>query len=78
MTTKIPSCGLFQETQAHLLKCPALVQNLKYLKWRTSKLNEKDVYGSTEKQLMIVNIYSDILEVRENLSENEVKWTKET
>jgi hypothetical protein len=30
------------------------------------------VYGSSEKQLIIVNIYSDILEVRENLTEDEV------
>ena len=67
------SCGLFQETQAHPLQCPALVQNLNYLKGKTSTLNESDVYGSTEKQLIIVNIYNDILEVRENLSENEVK-----
>ena len=61
------SCGLFPETQSHLLQCPQLVSRLKYLCDKTSKLNEMDIYGNTEKQKIIVNIYSDLLEVRENL-----------
>ena len=64
------SCGLFQETQGHLLQCPQLVKNLQYLRGRTSKLNENNIYGSIEQQEMIVNIYSDILEVRENLQQS--------
>ena len=61
------SCGLFQETQKHLLQCPQIVPKLGYLCGKTSTLNENFVYGSIEQQQIIVKIYSDILEVRENL-----------
>ena len=61
------SCGLFQETQSHLLQCPKLVPNLQYKQGTTSKPNENFVYGSLEQKKIIVNIYSDILEARENL-----------
>ena len=64
------SCKLFPETQSHLLQCPALVQKLKYLIGKTSKLNEKFVYGNINQQEIIVKIYSDLLEVRENLKES--------
>ena len=60
-------CGLFQETQGHLLQCPPLVKNIKYLKGQTSKLEEKCIYSNIEQRHIIVNIYSDILEERENL-----------
>ena len=61
------SCGLFQETQKHLLQCPQIVPKLGYLCGKTSTLNANFVYGSIEQQQIIVKIYSDILEVRENL-----------
>ena len=61
------SCGISQETQGHLLQCPPLVKNLKYLVGSSSELNENDVYGSLEQQIRIANIYSDILQERENL-----------
>ena len=61
------SCGLFQETQSHLLQCPELVPQLKYLSGKTSTLNENFVYGSIKQQKMIVKIFGDILEIRENL-----------
>ena len=63
------TCGLFQETQQHLLQCPPLVENLQYLKGKTSKLEEQFIYGNIEQQHMIVNIYSNILEERENLQQ---------
>ena len=63
------SCGLFAETQSHLLQCPELVKNLSYIEGRTSTLNENFVYGSLKQQEIIVKIYSDILEVRENLQQ---------
>ena len=63
------SCGLFVETQSHLLQCPELVKNLSYIEGRTSTLNENFVYGSLKQQEMIVKIYSDILDVRENLQQ---------
>ena len=64
------SCGLFRETQGHLLQCPPLVKNLKYLVGKASLLDENHIYGSLEQQVQIVNIFSDILEERE-LKKNE-------
>ena len=61
------SCGLFEENQGHLLQCPPLIRNLKYLTQKASQLNENHIYGNLEQQIQIVNIYSDILEERENL-----------
>ena len=43
-------CRLFPETQSHLLQCPQLVTSLNYLRGKTSKLNEADIYSTTEKQ----------------------------
>ena len=60
------SCGLFQETQSHLLQCPALAPKLNYL-IDNSNLTENDIYGSLEKQEKIVKVFSDLLEIRENL-----------
>ena len=61
------SCGLVPESQSHLLQCPQLVSRLNYLSDKTSNMNELDIYGDTESQKRIVNIYSDILEIREKL-----------
>ena len=62
------SCELVPESQGHLLQCPKLVTKLNYLCGKTSKLNEYDIYSDDiSKQEIIVNIYSDLLEVRENL-----------
>ena len=63
------SCGLFPENQSHLLQCPALVVHLGYLAGETSTLNENYIYGSTEQKRSIVKIFSDILEVRDNLQQ---------
>ena len=61
------SCGLFPESQSHLLQCPQLVSRVSYLVGKTSILDENDIYKDITKQQIIVNIYSDLLEVRENL-----------
>ena len=61
------SCGLFPENQSHLLQCPALVVKLNYLAGKTAKLNENFIYGNQKQQQIIVKIFSDILEVRDNL-----------
>ena len=61
------SCGLYPESQSHILQCPQLVTKVEYLKGNTSRLNENDIYKDIMKQQTIVNIYSDLLEVRENL-----------
>ena len=65
------SCGLFPETQSHLLQCPAIVPQLGYLHGKTSKLNENLVYGNINQQQMNVKIFSDILEVRENVQKEQ-------
>ena len=59
------SCGLEKETQGHLLQCPPLVKNLKYVIGKTSRLEENHIYCDIDKQINIVNIYSDILEQRD-------------
>ena len=66
------SCGLFPETQGHILQCPELTQKLMYLKGKTSKLDENDIYRNIEKQLAITNIYSDILDIRERNNRHEI------
>ena len=65
------SCGLEKETQGHLLQCPPLVKNLKYLIGKTSRLEENHIYCDIEKQINIVNIYSDILEQRDIMRNQE-------
>ena len=65
------SCGLFPETQSHLLQCTEITPKLGYLHGKTSKLNENLVYGNINQQQMIVKIYSDILEVRDNLQQDQ-------
>ena len=64
-------CGLFPETQSHLLQCPAIVPQLGYLHGKTSKLNENLVYGNINQQQINVKIFSDILEVRENVQKEQ-------
>ena len=57
----------YEETQGHLLQCPLLVRNLRYLIDRKQELEENHIYGDIEEQIQIVNVYSDILEQREIL-----------
>ena len=60
-------CNLAEETQSHLLQCEQLVSKLQYLKEDKTNLNEMYIYGNLEQQEIIVRIYSDILEARDNL-----------
>ena len=61
------TCKLFPEFQSHLLQCPEIVTKLNYLDLKTSTINENMIYSDLQKQEIIVNIYSDILEIRKNL-----------
>ena len=61
------TCGLFTETQSHLLQCPAIVVHLPYLVGKASELEEKHIYGNCKQQKIIVKIFTDIIEIRENL-----------
>ena len=65
------SCGLFPETQHHLLQCPELVNSLKYLNMNLSRLNENFIYGNIYQQEMIIKIYSEVLDARESLNKSE-------
>ena len=61
------SCKLFPETQAHLLQCAVLTNKLGYLSENAALLSEDDIYGSVDKQKLIVNVFSDILNIREKM-----------
>ena len=56
---------LFPCTQSHPLQCPKLTAKLVVEK--TVKLNETDVYGTVDQQLVYVNIYQQFWELREKL-----------
>ena len=64
------SCGLFPETQSHLLQCPEIAPKLKTINRNFSDVDENLIYGSIEEQRIIVSIYSEVLQVRENLKED--------
>ena len=64
------SCGLFKESQSHLLQCPELVSKLNYLDVKPSTLNENYIYGNIKQQQMMVKIFSDVLDARDALKEN--------
>ena len=61
------TCGLFVETQAHLLQCPELVKDLHYVDVTLSQVDEKLIYGNADQQLKIVKIYCDILDKRNEI-----------
>ena len=65
------SCGLFPETQSHLLQCPELVAKLSHI--IGNNISENQIYGSVDQQEIIVKVYSDILEVREKLLNNYIE-----
>ena len=67
------TCGLVEETQSHLLQCPPLVENLNYLRGKTSTIDESMIYGDIEQQIQIVNIYSDILQEREKIKSQRLR-----
>ena len=64
------SCGLFEETQSHLLQCSKIIKKLSYVVGHISKFSENDIYGSLQKQEIIIKVYSDILDIREKLKQN--------
>ena len=65
------SCGLLEENQSHLLKCPELVSKLSYI--IKNDINENQIYGTLEQQEIIVKVFSDVLEVREKLLNNHLE-----
>ena len=58
------SCGLFEETQNHLLRCQEIVKKLSYLDENHTNYDENDIFEGLEKQLKIVKIYSEIIEIK--------------
>ena len=65
------SCGLFEENQSHLLKCPELVSKLSYI--IDNNINENQIYGTLKQQEIIVKVFSDVLEIREKLRNNHLE-----
>ena len=55
--------------QSHLLQCPEIVVKLKTINKKWSELNENMIYGNIEEKQLIISIYSEVLQVRENLKE---------
>ena len=64
-------CKLFPESQSHLLQCPQIAPKLKLVCAKISDLDEKLIYRDTENQLRIVKIYTQILEIRKSMLEDE-------
>ena len=63
------TCNLLPETQAHVLQCPEIVKHMKHIIKQDSKWTEDDIYGKLEDQIRIVKIYSEVLEIRNKLTE---------
>ena len=62
-------CGLFPESQSHLLQCPQIVPKLKILS--DEKLpDESLIYGNVDQQLKIIKIYMQVIDVRKGMLEN--------
>ena len=54
----------------NLFTCPKIVK-LNYINQKLSKIDENLVYGNIKQQQVMVNIYSAVLEVREDLMQEE-------
>ena len=64
-------CKLFPETQSHILQCPDVVPNMNTPVISNHSLNEADIYGNLDKQVQIVKIYSEALDIRNKLMKTE-------
>ena len=49
------------------------MENLNYLRGKTSTIDESMIYGDIEQQIQIVNIYSDILQERERIKSQRLR-----
>ena len=64
-------CKLFPETQSHILQCPDVVTKMKTPVISNNSINDEDIYGNLDKQVRIVKIYSEALDIRNKLLETE-------
>ena len=63
-------CKLFPESQSHLLKCPEIAPKLKLVSLSDDIIDEKEIDNSdVRKQPSIVRIFSNVLEIRNNILE---------
>ena len=62
-------CGLFPESQSHLLQCPQIVPKLKILSDEKFP-DETYIYGNVDQQLKIIKIYMQVIDVRKEMLEN--------
>ena len=64
-------CGQFPECQTHLLQCPQIVPKLKLVTKEVT--DESMIYGNVEKQLAIVKIYVQVMEIRKKILEERIE-----
>ena len=55
-----------EESQVHLLNCTAIIQHCTEL-YNDQIVEYEDMYGSTEKQILFVKLYQNILKSRTEL-----------
>jgi hypothetical protein len=61
-------CKLFPYTQVHIFQCSSLVTSL--IVEESVKLDDKDVYGTVDQQLLFVKIYIKFWDLREEMLDN--------
>ena len=69
--TLCQTCGLFQESQSHLLQCPQIVPQLKMIGLKGNEVDENFIYSNIDNQLKVVKIYTQIMQIRKKLLDHE-------
>ena len=69
--TLCQTCGLFQESQSHLLQCPQIVPQLKMVGLKRNEVDENFIYSNIDNQLKVVKIYTQIMQIRKKLLDHE-------
>ena len=60
-------CGDIEENQQHILFCGKILENMPH---RFDNKNYNDIFASEKKQKVIINIFRDMINVREKLLSN--------
>ena len=64
--------GCFRRPKATYCNVLRFQKKKQYLNLKLSTVNENFIYGNIKEQQMIVNMYSEVLEVREKLKQQEI------
>ena len=70
------SCGLFPETQSHLLECPEIVKKLGYVANKNENLDENFVCGCQEEQKIIQKYIATFYTSK--MKSKQIRWNNET